>query len=536
MQAKKPLTNHHKHTIMKLNHWTLGLAALGLISVASVAQADGPATGVTNAPTLATTNAIAASTGPTDGSKPTDGFFTRLDKAYREQLGQPAFEAPATNAPAPPRRGNPPPFDSPPYPTGEWQIGGTPIIGDPNTMPVYPLMQALQNGPHGDFWKDSKVQIYGWVDTSGNISSSHNTALGQGANFPEIYDQRPNRMELNQFVLLFERTPDEFQTDHVDWGFRIANVYGLDYRYMISRGYLSDQLLKSAPGVIGQPAGNPGNYYGFDMPMMYADLYLPWIAQGMNIRIGRIISEADIEAQLAPNNPMSSHSLLYSFDPYTQWGVFTTTKLNTNWTVQAGLAAGNDVAPWETSDPGCQPTGTVMLQYQSSNNKFSFYGGANAFNNGEFGYNNIQQYVGTLSYKFTEKIWVSHETWYMFQHHSTTAPTLAVPYQNGSFPSTANGFKGGYAPEWATLNYLMFRTGPSTFLTIRNEVFDDIVGNRTGFATLYTEHAIGLTWWPDKIITFRPELRYEHSYNAAAYDNGTRNNQFTAQFDVIVHF
>ena len=114
-------------------------------------------------------------------------------------------------------------------------------------------------------------------------------------------------MELNQVVLYLERLPDENQTDHIDWGFRISVLYGLDYRFTtISRGLFSDQLLKH------------NSYYGFDMPMVYLDLYIPYVFQGMNIRIGRIISEPDIEAQLAPNNLMASHSLLYGFDNYAQ--------------------------------------------------------------------------------------------------------------------------------------------------------------------------------------------------------------------------
>jgi hypothetical protein len=319
-------------------------------------------------------------------------------------------------------------------------------------------------------------------------------------------------------VLYIERTPDEFQTDHVDWGFRISSVYGLDYRYMISRGLFSDQLLLN------------NRYYGFDMPMVYFNLYFPKVAEGLNITIGRIISEADIEAQLAPNNPMSTHSLLYSFDPYTQEGVFGTLKLSDQWTIQGGIANGNDVAIWQ-SDPGNQPTGTVMFQYQSKDGKFSFYGGANAFNNMQFGYNNLQQYVGTFSYKITDKIWTTHETWYMFQTHATTGPTAAVPYNNAFYP-----VKPGYAPEWASLNYTMFRLGPGTFFTVRNEIFDDVVGQRTGYDTIYSEHSIGITYWPNKLITFRPELRFDHAYNAYAYDNGTRKNQFVASFDVILHF
>jgi Putative beta-barrel porin-2, OmpL-like. bbp2 len=513
-----------------LNRWTLGLAAVGLVSLGSVAQAQ-----TTNAPAPGGTNAAPASK---------DGFFTRFDKAFREQLGTPAYVPPGppdTNAPPAQRRGNPSPFDSPPYCTGEWQIGGTPIIGDPNALPLYPLTQALYGGPGGPWLQDHKIFIYGWEDFSGNISSSHNNTKAQGANFPLIYDQQANTLVQNQFAFFVERDPDEFQQDHIDWGFRYSFIYGEDYRYMISRGLFSNQLITRVNDP-GQPTRN--NWYGYDMPMVYANIYIPRVADGLNFTIGRIISEADIEAQLAPNNLMSSHSLLYSFDPYTQEGIFGTLKLDNCWTVQAGLANGNDVAIWQ-NDPGNTPTGTIMLQYQSPNNKFSFYGGANSLNAGGWGYNNIQQYVGTLSYKFNETIWTTHETWYMFQHN---APTLAQASANGTltpqpvnafYPTTQNGFNGGYAPEWATLNYTQFRLGPSTFLSIRNELFDDIVGQRTGDATLYSEHSIGITWWPCRLITVRPEVRFEHNYGGRgnyAYDNGLRHSQFTMQADVIVRY
>lgn len=463
---------------------------------------------------------------PKTGKKANEGFFQRLNEAFSEQMATPVYTPPKPGDPPPQRRGLPPPFDGPPYPNGEWQIGGVPtIIGDPGALrdSPYPLMQAIYDGPNGSWWYESRIQIYGWEDISGNLSTSKNTSAknttpGPNANFPEVYDERPNRMEQNQFVLYVERLADTYQTDHIDWGFRYSFVYGLDYRYMISRGFLDSQLLKY------------NNYYGMDMPMMYFNVYIPWIADGFNVTIGRIISEADIEAQLAPNNLMSSHSLLYGFDPYTDWGIFTTTKLNKNWTFQAGIFCGNDVAPWQ-SDPGRQATGTVMVQYISDDNKFSFYGGSNAFNNAQFGYNNIQQEVITFTYKFNEKVWTSWETWYMYQENATTGPTAAVPYNNAFYP-----VKPGYAPEWATLDYTMFRLSDNVFLTLRNEYFDDIVGQRTGVATGYSEHAIGLTWWPNKLITIRPELRFDHSYQAAAYDNGTRHNQVTASFDIVYHF
>jgi hypothetical protein len=29
---------------------------------------------------------------------------------------------------------------------------------------VWPLTEALENGPSGQFWKDNRLKIYGWAD------------------------------------------------------------------------------------------------------------------------------------------------------------------------------------------------------------------------------------------------------------------------------------------------------------------------------------------------------------------------------------
>jgi len=447
-----------------------------------------------------------------------DWFGQRLFEAFVHDLQSSAYEASAPNASPPERRIPLAPFDSPPFPSADWQIGGTPIIGDPGNVGPWPLMEAIYSGPGGEVWKKSRIQIYGWEAFSWNVSTSKNTSRGPNANFPLIYDLRPNRFEQNQFVLYVERVPDEFQTEHIDWGFRVSGVYGLDYRFMISRGFLSHQLLKE------------NNYYGFDTPMVYFDLYLPRIFQGMNVRVGRIISEPDIEAQLAPNNLMASHSLVYGFDNYTQTGIFTTTKINNQWTVQLGLSNGTDVALWQ-KDPGNQPTGTVMIQWTSPEQRDSIYVGDNAFNNGEFGYNNLQQIVGTWTHKFNDNIYTATEALYMYMFDTKTGPTKEVPFQSGSFP-----VRSGYAPEWGIVNYTMFRIAPSAFLTLRNEFYDDIVGSRTGHATKYSEHSFGLAWWPNKIVTLRPELRFDHSYDTPAFNDGTRRNQFVASMDFIIHY
>src|SRR5207245_8102404 len=115
----------------------------------------------------------------------------------------------------------------------DWQIGGTPIIGDPGEVPSWPLMEAIYASANGEAWKKSRIQIYGWEDFSWNLSTSTNTSRGPNANFPFIYDLRPNRFEQNQFVLYVEWVPNEFQTDHIDWIFRVFGIHCLDYCFML---------------------------------------------------------------------------------------------------------------------------------------------------------------------------------------------------------------------------------------------------------------------------------------------------------------
>jgi Putative beta-barrel porin-2, OmpL-like. bbp2 len=113
-----------------------------------------------------------------------------------------------------------------------------------------------------------------------------------------------------------ERLPDTVQTDHVDWGFRLTPMYGIDCRWTTSQGWLSGQLL------------NQNRLHGFDPVEAYALLYIPHIAKGIVIKAGRYISPPDIEAQLAPDNYLFTHSLMFTVDCYTQTGINADVKLN----------------------------------------------------------------------------------------------------------------------------------------------------------------------------------------------------------------
>ena len=82
------------------------------------------------------------------------------------------------------------------------------------------------------------------------------------------------------------------------------------------------------------------------------------------------------------------------------------------------------------------------------------------------------------------------------------------------------------------MNYLVKQFSAKDYLTIRNEYFNDIKGQRTGFRThlLGWGHCLGTT------VLFRRELRFEHAYDAPAYNAGTKKSQLVFASDVIFHF
>jgi hypothetical protein len=437
-------------------------------------------------------------------------FWHRLATSYAED-----WHGTAPSGPAPARAGWPAPVSAPPFPFADWPYGGSPVIGAPDTN-TYPLMNAI-NGAK------SRTKIYGWFDGGFNVSTSNR---GKYANAPAAYDVIPNSVQLDQAALYVERLPDEVQRGHFDWGFRFTQLYGLDYRYTTAKGIFSQQLLSS------------NNTYGYDPVMAYIDLWLPRVAKGMNLRIGRYISLPDIEAQLAPNNYTYSHSLLYTVDCYTQQGAVATVRLSNHWQVQGGISGGCEASLW-TDD--AKPTGTACASYYWNTGGDDLYLCANAINDGKYAYNNVNGYYLTWYHKINASWHTATEGWYQYERD---VPNIAGNVANPVTPETgANGAYCDpgqlrcYAPDWAIVNYLEkdFNHHHDS-LNIRNEYVDDIRGQRTGYKTRYTEHLVGIDHWIGSTITIRPELRLEHAYDAPAFDLGHKKTQFTIAGDLIYHF
>ncbi len=493
--------------------------------------------------------------GPAEGCAPgseNESFMQRLADSYKAHLfpadapvAPPTDAAPAAAAALgyDPERVSPPPESIPPWPYSTWPMGGTEVIGYEN---IYygPLMDAIWCGRSGKRLKDSRFTIYGWIEPGGNISTSgthFNKFTGTGGNYPAAYSYEPNTLQLDQVAVYFERTPDEVQKDHFDWGFRFTALYGSDYKYTFSDGILSNQYTRDA------------RLYGFDPVMYYLDFYFPKIFDGTNVRVGRYISIPDIEAQLAPNNITYSHSLLYTYDPYTQNGIVSTTRINRNWSVQLEISGGNDVAPFRPHENHLTPAACVIWQSDSGNDEL--YPCMNGLNDSRWRWNNIQHAVFTWYHKFDERWHTDTEIWYMWQSHTPNvnnpdgAAAIAARYPTPQFNI---GAPGGaqcdpsvvycYSYAWALVNYLNYQYTVHDIFTWRTDFMNDARGQRTGFKTRYVELDLGYTHWIGDTIELRPELRFEHSFNTDAYDNptatpgGGRHSQLMLAADLVFHF
>jgi len=449
---------------------------------------------------------------------------TTLEQSGEVQVANdsPGADAP-NNADAPknsdePRRhALPAPLDGI-FPSSEY-LGPTPLIGVPDTDPIYPLTRALWSTFPA--LKRAKIKVYGWVNAGINVSTSDKS------NIPESYATVPNRLELDQGVLRMERVPDTVQTDHVDWGFRFSSMYGMDYRWTTAQGWLSGQLLHH-------------NYlYGFDPVEAYALVYVPSVAKGMVIKIGRYISPPDIEAQLAPDNYLYTHSLMFTYDCYTQTGINAAIKLNDQWSILFGIHAGDDIAPWNGA---AHPTAMAMARWVSRSNNDSLWGGIDSLNGGRFrgGHDNLQQFNLTWTHRFNERgtFLTSTETYYEFQTHALVGGTVNDGAPRSFFQGVGPGAPiSGNAPAFGVVNYTELKLSQKDFLSLRPvDYIVDFKGERSGFATTMASWTAGVTHRFNELVSVRPEVRYEHAFSARPWDNGQRKDQFMFAIDALLRF
>ncbi len=350
------------------------------------------------------------------------------------------------------------------------------------------------------------------------------------------------RALLQQVWLNIEK-PLDWEKAEVQHGFKVAFLYGSDYRFTLIRGFLNNQL-KNQNLDPRELNGFEQNIYGGDIPVFAYTAWLPGIGgQGTELQIGRMFCQFGYESVMAPSTPLMSRSYAFNWaPPFFHVGILATTKVNQNLTVKNMFINGNDVffdgsQKWRyegqillTSDDEKQ---TLALSTTFGDGKFDAtkpHGPVQGYTTiglayEPFGRNNINVFDVVYTNKLTDDCTVALEGIYGYQ---TDVPAIAT--------SSITNFNGGTGTaQWGgAVGYLQYNFNDKWSSCTRLEVFRDCQGQRTGFDGTYYAGTFGLQFKPCKEVMIRPEVRYDYNNDSTPF-NG-HHGIFTAGADLILRF
>ena len=226
-------------------------------------------------------------------------------------------------------------------------------------------------------------------------------------------------------------------------------------------------------------------------------------------------------------------------------------------------------------DPGAVPSITLGVRWTSDDGKDDLNIVADAFNGGQWGYNNLQWIGFTYYHKFNDYWHIAFETWNIHENgvpnlnNATSqgivagggtpfspqfipfnAPNAAVcagPSSWNSAAASANTVAG--SPLTCTsdtqtfLLYLNYSPNRLNNFSLRTEYFNDPNGQRTGVPNAYVDVAFSWQHWLSPQIELRPEIAYYRALDNPAFNGDlaagivpTRSWAVIAASDIIIHF
>src|SRR5262249_6002119 len=156
--------------------------------------------------------------------------------------------------------------------------------------------------------------------------------------------------------------------------------------------------------------------------------------------------------------------MTYAYDNYTNEGIQSTLALTKDLMIQLGVTVGTEAAPWHLyqkaanpfpnplypsatfyKDPGAQPSFTACVRYGWNDGKDDVNACADALNDGQWGYNNLQWYGFTYYHKWNDQWHISYELYYMNEKN--------VPNANNSNALAIVGAGGTpFSPQFIPFN------------------------------------------------------------------------------------
>jgi hypothetical protein len=343
--------------------------------------------------------------------------------------------------------------------------------------------------------KNLGINVGGWASAgvAGNPDSPESRTNG-----PVTFNNRANEFNAHQLYGFIERAVD---ADGSQWdlGFRADVVYGIDAFYTTQANF-DDNLITD----------NSSRLYKLAFPQVYATVFAP-VGNGITTKIGHFYTPHGFEVVTAPDNFFFSHAYTMQYgEPFTHTGILSSYPVNGNISISAGVVSGWDSffqepanflggASYTTDDEKTSLAFTLITGDVNKNDE-----------------HNRTLYTILLSHDITDSL---H---YKLQHD------LGIEEKSQSADSA----------KWYGVNqYLTYDVSDKVGVGTRLEWFRDEDGIRVnGNKGHYLAATVGLNYKPMSWLTLRPEVRYDHSIENSAYNDGLSNDQVLISADAIVRF
>ncbi|MDT4290963.1 porin [Methylomonas sp. MO1] len=405
------------------------------------------------------------------------------------------------------------------------------------------------------FMKDHNLKIGGWLNASIGANMHSNS---DGFNGPVTFNDRTGEPQMNQLNLYLQKAIT-VSGDAFDIGGRVDVMYGTDAAFTQAYGSFGldpgDALTSSDRGNWDlNLSGHGERFYGLALPQAYAEFNLPF-GNGIAVKAGHFYTPIGYEVVTAPDNFFITKPYTMQYgEPFTHTGILATYAYNPNWTVMGGAVTGSNSGGWDgnwdrdlgnwawlggvtwTSDDAGTSlaiTSTAGDRSENSNDTWAIYSIV-----GKHNFTDKLHYIIQHDHGFANNIWTA-----------SAAP-------NGTATQDA---------EWYGINqYLIYDINDKVSAGVRAEWFRDHNGIRvygpgrcyaaagneganfacggnylaSNFqeASGYYAVTAGMSYKPAKWLNLRPNVRYDFTDNAKAFDNGTRHNQFLVTADVVITF
>lgn len=390
------------------------------------------------------------------------------------------------------------------------------MLDDTPAPPVKPLTEGLDAIGVGKVLTDLGITVGGYVEGSwtyvGRSPNANNLIIGRS------FDTESESILLDQLDLAVARTVDTTK-NKFDIGFDVEQIYGADEAYIHSNG-----LTTYSPSKIGA-ARQPKNQY--DLNQAYLSFALP-IGKGVGLTIGKFDTLLGYEVIDGPNNPLFSHSFLFTQLPFTQTGALLSYNLTDTLTITAGVTRGWDQA---LKDVNGSLDATGQIKY--TKDKITAYLNASTGDQtptpppgfpGSDGWRTVIDFIGTYAYSDNLSLTV-----------------------NGDYGWQSGGAIGGGTSQWyGVALYGSYKISDLFTINLRGEWFDDQDGASpgtfdAGVPNTYYEATLGvkITPFPTNNIlsnlSIRPEVRFDYA-DKPIWSDGTHHDQFTAAVEAYFTF